>query len=241
MRSEIFYTDRYLRIQETIKEFLNSREDFLSPHTAGSTRAVGDAIQEVLGEDFQTLLGDVCGECSTDFARRAMADVAFTDPAGVYYVVDVKTHRTDTKFNMPNLTSVERLARFYESDSNYFVVLFVSYSVKGSRAVISDIRFVPIEFLSWDCLTIGALGWGQIQIANSNHITLKPQYSRKAWMLEMCDALLEFYPKEIAKIGERITRFEHVKDLWTNKADVWAAKPIEKPKRIKTSKDDFAS
>lgn len=241
MRSEIFYTDRYLRIQETVKEFLNGQKDFLSPRTAGSTRAVGDAIQDILSENFQMLLGDVCGECSTDFARRAMADVAFTDPVGIYYVVDVKTHRTDTKFNMPNLTSVERLARFYESDSNCFVVLFVSYTIEGSRAVISEVRFVPIEFLGWDCLTIGALGWGQIQIANSNYITLKPQYSRKAWMLEMCEALLQFYPKEIAKIGKRITRFEQVKDLWTKKADVWAAKPIEKPKTIKTSKDDTPS
>lgn len=167
-----------------------------------------------------------------------MADVAFTDPAGIYYVVDVKTHRTDTKFNMPNLTSVDRLARFYESDSNCFVVLFVSYTIEGSRAVISEIRFVPIEFLGWDCLTIGALGWGQIQIANSNYITLQPQYSRRTWMLEMCEALLQFYPKEIAKIGKRITRFERVKDLWTKKADVWAAKPVEKTKTIKTSKDD---
>jgi hypothetical protein len=241
MRSEIFYTDRYLQIQETVKKFLNAQEDFLSPRTVGSTRAVGDAIQDILSEGFQKLLGDVCGECSTDFARRAMADVAFTDPAGIYYVVDVKTHRTDTKFNMPNLTSVERLARFYESDSNCFVVLFVSYTIEGSRVVISEVRFVPIEFLGWDCLTIGALGWGQIQIANSNYIALKPQYSRKAWMLEMCDALLQFYPKEIAKIGKRIGRFEQVKGFWTNKADVWVAEPVEKPKTIRTLKDEATS
>lgn len=241
MRSEIFYSARYLQIQEAVKQFLNAQEDFLSPRTVGSTRAVGDAIQEILSENFQKLLGDACAECSTDFARRAMADVAFIDRAGIYYVVDVKTHRTDTKFNMPNLTSVDRLARFYESDSNCFVVLFVSYAIDGNRAAISEVRFVPIEFLGWDCLTLGALGWGQIQIANSNYITLKPQYSRKTWMLEMCDALLQFYPKEITKIGKRITRFEEVKQLWAQKSDVWAAAPLEKAKRVKTSKDDAPS
>ena len=52
-----------------------------------------------------------------------MADLAFEDLDGYYYIVDVKTHRLSTKFNMPNLTSVERLARFYEDDKNYFVVL----------------------------------------------------------------------------------------------------------------------
>lgn len=73
--------------------------------------------------------------------------------------------------------------------------------LKDLQAVIEQATFVPIEFLGWDCLTIGALGWGQIQIANSNRITINPQYSRKSWMIEFCDTMLEFYPKEIAKIG----------------------------------------
>jgi len=94
--------------------------------------------------------------------------LAFKDKQDFYYVVDVKTHREDTKFNMPNLTSVERLARFYEDDFNYFVMLLVKYNMQGTHAAISEVTFVPIEFLDWDCLTIGALGWGQIQIANSN-------------------------------------------------------------------------
>jgi hypothetical protein len=78
---------------------------------------------------------------------------------------------------------------------------------------------VPIEFLGWDCLTIGALGWGQIQIANSNYITVNPQYSRKEWMLELCDVLLEFYPKEITKINDRIGYFKQVQELWLAKPD----------------------
>ena len=78
---------------------------------------------------------------------------------------------------------------------------------------------MPIEFLGWDCLTIGALGWGQIQIANANRVTINPGYSRKRWMLEFCDALLEFYPKEIVKIGERVTRFEQVREHWLQKPD----------------------
>lgn len=36
-------------------------------------------------------------------------------------------------------------------------------------------------------------------------------------MLEFCDAMLELYPKEIAKIGERIARFEQVREFWLQK------------------------
>ncbi len=148
-----------------------------------------------------------------------MADLAFSDPEGLYYVVDVKTHRMDTKFNMPNLISVERLARFYQEDRNYFVVLMVSYEVEGVKINADSVYFVPIEFLNWDCLTIGALGWGQIQIANSNNILIDDRMNRRRWMLKLCDVLLDFYPREIGKINDRITHFEEVKAYWQGKGE----------------------
>ena len=215
MRSRLFHTDRYSAAQVSIKDFLNAQDRFLSGSTARSTRAVGDAIQEILSRDFPSIVGhDVCVNYSSQFARRAMADMAFEDPDGAYYVVDVKTHRLSTAFNMPNLTSVERLARFYEDDGNCFVVLMVAYEIDGLRVVVEDVTFVPIEFLDWGCLTIGALGWGQIQIANSNNVLIRPGYSRKSWMIELCDTMLEFYPREIAKIDARIERFRKIREVW---------------------------
>ncbi|MEN6357454.1 MAG: hypothetical protein ABFD83_10250 [Armatimonadota bacterium] len=215
MTSILFDTGRYKNAEVEIRAFLNQHDDFLSNVTAKSTRAVGDAIQDILAEHCEAILGrEVCSTYSASFARRAMADLAFEDINGCYYVVDVKTHRESTKFNMPNLTSVERLARFYEDAKNYFVVLMVTYDLSGVHAKVSKVSFTPIEFFGWDCLTIGALGWGQIQIANSNIITINPGYSRKKWMLELCDTLLEFYPREIGKIHKRIEYFERVRARW---------------------------
>jgi len=219
VRSRLFHSNDYKTVQSKVRDLINSSPDFLSKNTAQSPRAAGDAIENVVAASFDKILGSHCGEYSSSFARRAMADLAFKDREGLYYIVDVKTHRTDTKFNMPNLTSVERLARFYEDDSNFFTLLLISYGVEGVKAKVSEVTFVPIEFLGWDCLTIGALGWGQIQIANSNVVTVNPGYSRKRWMLEFCDVMLEFYPKEIAKIGERVSRFEQVREFWSKKAD----------------------
>lgn len=218
-KSSIFYTDTYKEIEKKILSFLNEQKDFLSTRSINSPRAVGDAIESVVSENFQTILGDVIKEYSSSFARRAMADLAFTDKDGFYYVVDVKTHRLDTKFNMPNLTSVERLSRFYEEDVNYFVLLKIDYQVEGTKVAIKHITFAPIEFFDWDCLTLGALGWGQIQIANANTVHIAPKTSRKNWMLELCDTLLEFYPKEIGKIGERIDHFKQVRKFWKKKSE----------------------
>jgi len=218
MKNTLFYTDEYKEVEERIKDFLNSQSDFLSPRTLSSTRAAGDAIQDLLAENFKSILGDRIKEYSSEFARRAMADLAFSDKEGFYHIIDVKTHRLDTRFNMPNLTSVERLARFYEDDKNYFVILVVAYNLRGTHVEVEKVHFVPIEFLSWDCLTIGALGWGQIQIANSNRIDIALQ-SRKKWMIELCDTLFEFYPAEISKIKERIDYFKKVKERWLTKED----------------------
>ena len=215
-----YFLHRHSQVLEaTIVEVLNSQPDYLSSVTASSPRAVGDAIQTILSEHFEEILGDKIKSYSDKFARRAMADLAFYDHNDFYYIVDVKTHCLGTSFNMPNLVSVERLSRFYEDDQNCFSLLMVKYEVESPRIVVKEAHFVPIEFLSWECLTIGALGWGQIQIANANVIKVNEKYPRKQWMLELCDTMLEFYPKEISKIGKRVSYFEKVKREWEMKPD----------------------
>lgn len=219
IKSNLFSKGKFLEIEDRIKKFINKEKEFLSERTMDSPRAVGDALQNLLEEKFGDLMSDVVQEYSASFARRAMADLAFTDKDGFYNIIDIKTHRLDTKFNMPNLTSVERLARFYEDDKNNFVVLSIAYNVKNLKLEVENVHFVPIEYFSWDCLTLGALGWGQIQIANSNNIVVKPGYSRKKWMLELCDELFAFYPHEIEKITKRIDYFRKVQKMWLKKKD----------------------
>jgi hypothetical protein len=220
MKSALLFTSARQDVEQRIRDFINGQESFLSSRTIGSPRAVGDAIQDLLAAHLGELVGqDHCINYTSDFARRSMADMAFDDAAACHYVVDVKTHRLATSFNMPNLTSVERLARFYNEDNNYFVILLISYDVTGTRVVAADVRFVPIEFLDWGCLTIGALGWGQIQIANASRVTINDGYSRKAWMLQLCERLLQFYPRELAKIEKRIEYFRKVHLSWNSRAD----------------------
>jgi len=132
-------------------------------------------------------------------------------------LVDVKTHRTSASFSMPQLTSVERLTHLYEGDENIFCLMMVKYEVGGLRLEVGDVLFVPIEFLDWRCLTIGALGWGQIQISNSNNIILVKNSSRKEWMVRLCDQVLAFYPKEIGKIQNRMAHFEEMRKYWLAK------------------------
>ena len=221
MKSSFFYDGHALETANKIKDILNAVPDFLSPATVGSPRAVGDAVERLVADKFGDLLGNWCKTYCPSFARRAMADLAFDDKEGFYCIVDVKTHRQNASFSMPALTSVERLSRFYEDDNNIFAIMMIKYEILDNNITVSEVIFCPIEFIDWDCLTIGALGWGQIQITNSSHITLRHGYSRKQWMLSFCERILEFYPKEIMKIKDRIIRFEEVKLQWQGKNDIW--------------------
>jgi hypothetical protein len=112
-KSTLFYTDKYKEIQKGIQEFLNQEKPYLSLDAAEHPRAVGDTIQSVLAKNFNSIIGkDMCAKYWPRFPRRDMRDMAFEDKDGLYYAVNVKSHRLlGTKFNMPNLISVELLAK----------------------------------------------------------------------------------------------------------------------------------
>lgn len=219
MTSELFTTKSRQNVENAVVDLLNTNQ-LMNYNTINSPRAVGDAVQGFLENNIsQCLPKNLVTNINTSFARRAMADLAFEDINGNYYVVDIKTHNLDTKFNMPNLTSVERLARFYGDNKNYFVLLLVSYTTHDEQLDFDNCLFVPIEYLDWSCLTLGALGWGQIQIANSNIVNIEQTNTRKKWMLQLCDAIDLFYPNEISKITQRIDYFRNVRDYWENQPD----------------------
>ncbi|MCF0210808.1 MAG: hypothetical protein HUK18_05820 [Bacteroidales bacterium] len=191
--------------------------NLVSSLSLDSTRAIGDAIQSFVEQHFRECIPNkFLGEYEDDFSRRSMQDLAFSDKDGNYYAIDVKTHNTGTEFNMPNLTSVQRLAKFYRNNSNHFCILMITYNVDGDKIVYTNCQFRPIEHFAWSCLTLGALGWGQIQIKNSNDIEILSTPSRKEWMIKMCEALEVFYGIEISKINDRINWFRQEKEYWEN-------------------------
>jgi hypothetical protein len=219
MKSKLFIPETRKTIEQTVITLLNGNQ-LMNYNTVNSPRAVGDAVQGFLEKNISKCLPkELVVKINTSFARRSMADLAFEDVTGNYYVVDIKTHNLNTSFNMPNLTSVERLARFYGDNKNYFVLLLVSYKTEEDDLTFENCIFVPIEHLDWPCLTLGALGWGQIQISNSNIININAGNTRKKWMLQLCDTLDLFYPNEIAKITQRMDYFKNIREYWENQPD----------------------
>lgn len=206
-----YYIDN---IEQNLLNYLNKHAQTIV-HTF-SPRIVGDALQAFIGEHLSMCFPkEFSTKFETDFERRSMEDMAFYDNENNYYAIDVKTHDIDSHFSMPNLISMQRLARFYRNSTNTFCILLVEYKVVDTHLEYTKCYFKPIEYFSWTCLTLGALGWGQIQIANARNIIFNTTPSRKTWMLSLCDAASLFYDNEIGKIAERKVWFTREREFWT--------------------------
>lgn len=214
--NSIFESGAHKKLEGEIFRFLKSHKFEFSEYEINNPRSVGNAIEKTISKQFPNIISKTnikYSDYSDASSRKAMEDFAFNSE-GNFYKVDVMSHREDTKFNMPNLTSVKRLSDFYENSKNYFVIFLIRYSVNINELDIREVLVTPIEFLSWECLTLGALGWGQIQIKNSKNIKVH-QCSRKLWMLQLCNHLLNnFYPKQAKNIKKREGRFKEVEDFW---------------------------
>lgn len=163
----------YDELKARIETFLRGRRSFIvSEEFRRSTRGVGDAIEGLVVDQFGNIAKGLIDSFDTDFTRLAMEDVSFRI-GNKYYAVDVKTHRDEPGFHMPNLISVKRLVDFYGDDNNHFVVSMIQYRLTdpgGLEDVV--VIFEPIEWFDWDCLRIGALGWGQLQFKNASDIRI---------------------------------------------------------------------
>ena len=101
---------------------------------------------------------------------------------------------------MPNLVSIDRLKRFYNSDSNFLCYIFVDYKVNSSVATITKIDVRLIEELDWDILAIQNLGKGQLQIKNMNNELKFVSIDRNSWMSLLRTNALCYYDNLINKI-----------------------------------------
>ena len=220
MKSKLFNSDDYKRCESDIKTFLNSQLSKDLGFT-GSVREIGDRLKKILANNLQEIVGDHIKSYRIPSTARAMADFTFVDHDGMKYSVDIITHNEEKKFSMPNITSVERLEKLYEDNKCIFVVLLVDYKPSKQKNFISNVRLLPIEYFSWNCLTIGALGVGQLQIRKASTIVTHIKNSRKDWMREFAETLMLFYAKEISKASRRLTNAAKTLETWKNKDDIW--------------------
>ena len=167
-------------LNDKVKSFIKSHQLDVPPNLAIKPRAVGEAYEELMQDNFEELLGTDGQKYEKATRAKATADFSFYGNDGKYYAVDVKTHCIG-KWGMPNLISYKKLNKFYKDSNNTFLILLIDYQVTDEGNVVpNNVKLVPIEWISWDCLAVqGTLG--QIQIKNAE-LVYPYGLSREEWI-----------------------------------------------------------
>ena len=126
---------------------------------------------------------------------------------------------------MPNLTSVDRLSKKYtpQCSNFFFLLLIVEYTLENNNITFNNVKLIPIENLSWDCLHIQALGKGQIQIKNANIIHIDTTISRAQWMSTFYERMTLYYEKAIQKIQQQQNIMQNRANEWD---DLWKKEKV---------------
>lgn len=190
----------YAQLEKDILQHLKAKEKDFAALATKTPRVMGEVIED----EAKKFANKFFGTEATDTAR-SMADAKSSELAE-NYLFDIKTKCTDRPFSMPNITSIKRLADLYQSLRNHFVIIIVHYSIRDGSTV-SKVQVFPVEWISWKNLSIGQLGWGQLQLKNPMDIQLDSTQDRIGWYCKFCRKVIDFYENERQKGYKRQGHF----------------------------------
>lgn len=193
------------KIERILFKFLNSKTiDELN--LKESVRAVGDKIPAVVGKRISAIFSKYIVEFNILNSSKKICNVMIKDKFENEYYVDIITHNITKDFARPNITTVKTIEKLYKNNKNIFLILLIHYNPNLNKNFITKVQLFPIECLTWDCIEIGALGNGQLQIKNSSNIIINKEFDRETWKDEFQKRLMVFYKKQQTKINKRISQ-----------------------------------
>ena len=167
-----------------------------------SHRAVGDIIESVCSVAVSKHFKDF----SKSTSKRSVEDFTIKEE-NIFNLFDVKGHHIQDKnngFSMPNLVSIRRLKKIFNNPNKTINYIFVHYKRDEDSIEVKEVKVLNIYEIAWSNLTIGALGYGQLQIKdnNKNIETIPP--NKESWELNLKKMATNFYIKQITKFEKQI-------------------------------------
>lgn len=131
-----------------------------------------------------------------DKTRKALGDFHLGNVP-----VNVKSNNVNKSNYSPNIVSARKLLAWVRQPENQLSFIFVDYKLNssGKITVLKDSGLIPVEHLSWDCLTIEAQGWGVIQMCRE--LKVNPAQSRASFLKGLKKAYEKYVAKEYKKLA----------------------------------------
>jgi hypothetical protein len=149
---------------------------------------VYNSIEKLIADQYGKPLG----------TRKAIGDFMLNDS----HAVNVKSNNVDKQNYSPNMISIKKMHEWVFEERRDLSFIFVDYRIEGGETkVLKQSELVPIEQLSWDCLSIEAQGYGVIQMCHS--LKTVPGQTKA----EFYKGFLGGYQKYISKEAKKHAKF----------------------------------
>jgi len=190
-------------IKQHIKELLDEQLQNFELIEGGQQRTVGDLIESKVSEILFNSTSELISEKIAPRSKKSIEDVTLVSN-GVLYYIDPKTHDINSQFSMPNLTSVEKIKKLFDTTDKELIYVFVSYAITEGMVIISDIKVFFLWELDISILGVGALGKGQLQIKNANKNLVFTEKGKVGWYGDFKLLMQEFLKKQLIKVNKQI-------------------------------------
>jgi len=130
--------------------------------------------------------------------RKSIGDFMLTDT----HAVNVKSNNVDKQNYSPNMISIKKMHEWVFEERNDLSFVFVNYKEQGGELkVLEQSDLIPIEQLSWGCLSIEAQGYGVIQMCRPREVA--PNQTKS----EFYKGFLAAYGKYLQKEKKKHEKF----------------------------------
>jgi hypothetical protein len=126
--------------------------------------------------------------------RKAVGDFMMSDD----HAVNVKSNNLAKQNYSPNIISIKKMHRWVFEEKKNISFIFVDYKVVGDDLkIVKETELIPIENISWGCLSIEAQGYGVIQ--KTGELTVIKGQTKCEFYKGFLEAYAKFRKKENRK------------------------------------------
>ena len=114
------------------------------------------------------------------------------------HAVNVKSNNVAKQNYSPNMISIKKMHKWVYEDRKELSFVFVDYKEEGSKLkIVKKTKLVPIEHISWQCLSIEAQGYGVIQMVDD--LKIVPNQTKRDFYKGFLEAYKKYRQKELKK------------------------------------------
>jgi|ERR1035437_224914 hypothetical protein len=114
------------------------------------------------------------------------------------HAVNVKSNNVEKQNYSPNMISIKKMHLWVYEKKNELSFIFVDYKEQGDIfEILNESDLIPIEKISWECLSIEAQGYGVIQ--KTKTLIVNPKQTKRDFYKGFLVAYKKYRDKENKK------------------------------------------